>query len=165
LHSFTSSPPLALQSPRLFAWSGRIGRLRYLNYTAAAFWLSVLLGVAAALALRATSWALLSQVLGTLISFLLLGVFTLALARRRLMDMGHTGWFALLLLAPLLNVALLLWLRLGKGDAGANRHGAPPVANTTVVKVLAVAVAVLAVAGTTYLITVQPAYPDRVGHI
>jgi uncharacterized membrane protein YhaH (DUF805 family) len=165
LHSFTSSPPLALQSPRLFAWSGRIGRLRYLNYTAAAFWLSVLLGVAAALALRATSWALLSQVLGTLISFLLLGVFTLALARRRLMDMGHTGWFALLLLAPLLNVAVLLWLLLGKGDAGANRHGAPPVANTTVVKVLAVAVAVLAVAGTTYLITVQPAYPDRVGHI
>lgn len=165
MHSFTSVAPLTLQSPRLFAWSGRIGRLRYINYSAAGFWLSVFLGVAIGLALRKTSLALLSQVLGTLISLLLLGVFTLALARRRLMDMGHSGWFALLLLAPLLNVAVLLWLVLGKGEAGANRHGAPPVANTTVVKALAAVVTVLAVGGMTYLMLVQPGYPDPVSHI
>ncbi|WP_181259221.1 DUF805 domain-containing protein [Pseudoduganella armeniaca] len=165
MHSFTSAPPLTLQSPRLFAWSGRIGRLRYINYSAAAFWLSVFLGVAIGLALRKTSLALLSQLLGSLISLLLLGVFALALARRRLMDMGHSGWFALLLLAPLLNIAVLLWLLLGKGEAGANRHGAPPVANTALVKVLAAVVVVLAVAGGTYVMLAQPGYPDPVSHI
>ncbi|WP_193615704.1 DUF805 domain-containing protein [Massilia sp. YMA4] len=164
MHSFTSSPPLALQSPRLFAWSGRIGRLRYINYSAAAFWLSVVLGVAAGLALRATAWVLLSQLLGTLISFLLLGVFALALARRRLMDMGHSGWFALLLLAPLVNVALLLWLLLGAGEAGANRHGAPPVANSLLVKALAGVVVVLTMAGMAYLLLLQPVPQDPWGH-
>lgn len=165
MHSLSSAPPLALQSPRLFAWSGRIGRLRYINYSAAAFWLSVVLGVAAGLGLRATAWVLLSQVLGMLLSFLLLGVFTLALARRRLMDMGHSSWLALLLLVPLLNVAVLGWLLLGKGEIGANRHGAPPAANTTLVKALAAVVAVLAVAGMAYLMLVQPLQPAPLSHI
>lgn len=165
MHSLNSAPPLTLQSPHLFAWSGRIGRLRYINYSAAAFWLSVVLGVAAGLALRATALALLSQLLGMVLSFLLLGVFTLALARRRLMDMGHSGWFALLLLAPMVNVAVLLWLLLGKGEAAANQHGAPPVANTALVKALAAAVVVLTVAGVTYLMLAHPFYPDPVSHI
>lgn len=165
LSGFTALSPLTLQSPRLFAWSGRIGRLRYINYTAAAFWLSVVLGAAAGLALRATAWVLLSQVLGMLVSLLLLGVFTLALARRRLMDMGHSGWLALLLLAPLLNIAMLLWLLLGKGEVGANRHGAPPVANSAVVNVLAGIVVVLTVAGVAYLMVVQPMQPDPLSHM
>lgn len=165
MSGFTALSPLTLQSPRLFAWSGRIGRLRYINYSAAAFWLSVVLGAAAGLALRATAWVLLSQAIAMLLSFLLLGVATLALARRRLMDMGHSGWFALLLLAPLLNAAVLLWLLLGKGEPGANRHGAPPVANSPVVKVLAGVVVVLTVAGVAYLLLVQPVAHDPLSHL
>jgi len=47
---------------------------------------------------------------------------------KRLHDMEHSGWYALLLLVPIANIALGLFLTFKKGTVGPNSFGADPVA-------------------------------------
>ncbi len=124
--------------PRVLAWSGRIGRVRYLAYSSAAV---VVILVAAALAgglLGATGLA------GTALLWLVQAavgiamlVVSFVIARRRFNDMGRSGWWGVLLAVPLANVIATLWLVFGKGDADANAYGPPPAPNTRGVVIVA----------------------------
>ncbi|MEJ2329353.1 MAG: DUF805 domain-containing protein [Gammaproteobacteria bacterium] len=58
-----------------------------------------------------------SYVLLTIITTVLLVIFVI----RRLHDLNTTGWLALLLIVPLVNFFLLLYLLLKRGDEGGNR--------------------------------------------
>jgi len=128
----------AFSQPKPFAVSGRIGRVRYLAYSFIGMLLvmlaaAILGGVLGASgASEGVSGALVQIVVGSLVLAL-----TLILARRRLNDMGRTGWWGLMLLVPLLNFIATVWLVFGKGDDGANAYGPPPAPNSRGAIVLA----------------------------
>lgn len=127
--------------PKFFALDGRIGRMRYWAYNIG--WvlllmpLSILVVGMGALTGSMGNAGAGGSALTTGISYLVSFVVTISLARRRLNDMGKTGWLACLLLIPFVNFFVWLWLVIGAGDAEANEYGPAPGPNSTGVKVLA----------------------------
>lgn len=53
--------------------------------------------------------------------------FSIIFMIRRLHDRNHSGWLALLMLVPLVNVIFAIYLLFAKGDAETNNYGAPRV--------------------------------------
>lgn len=51
--------------------------------------------------------------------------FTFVFTIRRLHDRNHTGWLSLLMLVPLANVILMLYLIFAAGDDRSNSYGSP----------------------------------------
>lgn len=130
----------ATYAPRLLAWQGRIGRLRYLAYMlalvaivmAAGFALVFVATIAVKLAggdLRKEYVALLPVMLA-----LVFCVPYVVLMKRRMNDTGYTGWLLLLTLVPFVNVLLGIYLLCARGSSGSNKYGLPPAANTLPVK-------------------------------
>lgn len=130
---------------KIFSPSGRIGRLRYLAYGTAMGLISyAIMGVLFAMVLATGGLngepsggvlmfaGLLYAVVG--IVGMVIGIFWII---KRLHDMDKTGWLALLMIVPLVNFILILFLLFTPGSANSNRFGAPPVPNTTGVKILA----------------------------
>jgi len=123
----------AFQEMKVWAWRGRLGRLRFMAYGAVAYLVYVLLtaaiGVAAGIsgagahAIGVVVWVLLVPYLA----------FVLLVTIRRSHDMGWSGWMSVLALIPLVG---LIWL-FKAGSPGANDHGAPPPPNTIGVKIAA----------------------------
>ena len=137
--------PIKLWPPR-----GRIGRLRFMAYSFGAWALSVLVAIVAGLVFGAIGHgAELAPILSTLVYF----AVTILLVILRSHDMNLSGWFGLLALIPLVG---LVWIFKG-GTAGANRYGAPPVPNTTGVKILALLFPLIFVIGILAAIAL-PAY-------
>ena len=124
---------------RIFSPSGRIGRLRYLAYGAAMALLSWVI-MAIPLALSAGSGAPTESMLFGVVNFavaiggLVLGVIWII---KRVHDMDKSGWLALLMFIPLVNLIFMLFLIFAPGTQGGNRFGPPPVQNTTGIKILA----------------------------
>ena len=56
--------------------------------------------------------------------------FSFIFAIRRLHDRNHSGWLSLLMLVPLANLGLALYLIFAKGDAQENQFGQPRAAQT-----------------------------------
>lgn len=139
----------AVYDPELFAVNGRIGRLRYMAY-------SVVLGLLSFLALvvvgavigvvMAVTKSNSGVVLAALLGYIPVLAVTFILAKRRLNDMGHSGWLSLLLMVPLVGLFVWLWLMIGAGDPDANKYGPPPSENTTLVIVGACIMPLLLVA-------------------
>lgn len=106
------------QPVRVFAVAGRVGRVRYILYTmglpmVVMFFIGLLSGFigAAGIALIIAGWVAVV-------------VLSIMLTIQRSHDFNMTGWFALLGLVPLVNLAF--WFI--PGTDGANRYGAktPP---------------------------------------
>ncbi len=116
---------------RVFSLHGRIGRLRYLAYGMLSGLALVMPAALAGVFLMGTGEPLLG---GTLIAagYLAAAVFTVVLSVRRCHDLDWSGWLAVLIMVPLLNLALYLL----PGSAGANRFGLQPPLNTVLLKVL-----------------------------
>lgn len=99
-----------------FSPKGRIGRLNYF-----------VLSVASTIA-----FVTLPKLLGDWIALVLLVpylVFVLAIGARRLHDLGKSGWWQLLNLLPIINLALAIYMVLFPGESGVNQYG-PPVKAT-----------------------------------
>ena len=129
--------------PRIFSTQGRIGRLRYLAYATVATFAAVLvIGVLGALLMGLTGSG--DSGTGTAIMFGALYIPVLAIsfimAKRRLNDLDQSGWLSLLLLVPLLNLVMALYLVFWPGSAGSNRYGPKPVANHWALVILALLV-------------------------
>ncbi len=130
----------ATYQPRVFAMSGRIGRVRYIAYSMAIS-MAIMLAFMAVMAVMAVSMGM-GSFAGAGI-FMLLAVllmipafgFGFVLAIRRAHDMGQSGWLSLLIMVPLAN----LWFIFGPGTPTANEYGPKPVPNTTGVIVAACA--------------------------
>lgn len=114
-----------------FSFDGRIRRIEYLLssllggiVTAIAFWL----GVGTAL-FGAASGSGSGFGFGMFIGFIALiaGLwFMIAQDVKRLHDVDKSGWLLLLVLVPIVNIALGLYLLLADGTVGPNRYGADP---------------------------------------
>src|SRR5688500_14438423 len=107
--------PEEFQPVRVLSVSGRIGRVRYLLYTVALpLVLMFCIGLLAAL-LGEAGMALI------IAGWVAVVAVSTMLTIQRSHDFDMTGWFALLGLVPLANVAF--WFI--PGSPGANRYGAP----------------------------------------
>lgn len=128
-------------SPEFFSLSGRLGRLRYLGYC---FGIALLgyIGIAISVFLMMVVFGedagmVLAIIVGIAVYVAIL-VFTIGYMVRRLHDLDHSGWFSLLILVPIVNLLLALYLLFAPGKPHANRFGPPPAANTTGVVLLVV---------------------------
>ncbi len=120
---------------KIFSFKGRLGRLRYLSY---AFGIPILmvalLGIAAAILIP------ISETLGGVIAAVggiaILGV-CISFGLRRLHDLDKSGWWMLLLIVPLVNIIMALYMLFARGVEGSNEYGLEPPANSMGVKVTA----------------------------
>ncbi len=129
--------------PTMFQLKGRIGRVRYIAY---AMGMTIIFGLVIAvvmglLTMLSPSLALVGMVL--YIPMLVLGVM---LAIRRFHDLGKSGWYALLIIIPIVNFFISLWLIFGAGSPAANQYGLPPAKNTKGVILLACLTPVVSIA-------------------
>jgi uncharacterized membrane protein YhaH (DUF805 family) len=119
--------------PQLFAWEGRIGRLRYLAYYFAIVVLTSLIGgIVAAVLTALVAPGPMMAVLGV-IGYVPLLIATFVVTRRRLNDLNHSGWWGVITLVPLLNLVLGLYLVFGPGSKGVNSFGPKPCKNSVAV--------------------------------
>nr|WP_260295022.1 DUF805 domain-containing protein [Sedimenticola hydrogenitrophicus] len=148
--------------PRIIAVSGRIGRLRYIAYGTGLMLLSNLLfvflgtlsGISGSVGIASVTGGY-----GLLLILLYLFLFAIAIiyAKRRLNDLNHTGLLSLLLIVPVGNILLALYLLFGRGTRGANRYGPAPCGNSIGVKILGLMIPVVMVVGILAAIAI-PAY-------
>ena len=106
------------QEVKIFSIKGRIGRVRYITYSIG---LSLLIGVVAAI-LGAVSAGL-----AIIPAYIALLVISVMLTVQRCHDFNASGWLALLMLVPLIN--LIFWFM--PGTDGANRWGNKTPPNST----------------------------------
>jgi uncharacterized membrane protein YhaH (DUF805 family) len=135
---------------RIFAVSGRIGRVRYIFYTMAVpFLIMLLAGIASAL-LGPAGAAL------TVVAWIAVVVVSITLTIQRSHDFNMSGWFALLWLVPLANLAF--WFI--PGTDGPNRFGGktPPNGAGLILSVFVVPVLIVAILAAVAV----PAYQDYV---
>jgi len=142
----------AYQEMKLWSWRGRLGRLRFMGYSAVAYlvyMIATMLVVSVAAASR--SVGSFNLVIGLL---LVPYLFFVALVMiRRSHDMGWSGWMSLLAVIPFVG---LIWV-FKAGTPAANEYGAPPPPNTTGVKVAAFGILGIFVIGILAAVTL-PAY-------
>ena len=130
-----------------FAVNGRIGRLRYLAYCLAMYFI-VSVGLGLLMIPMATLGKKPNVVVYLPISItavmLVLYVF---IARRRRHDLDIGGWFVLCMFVPFVNLYFGLIMLFKRGDEGGNEYGAKPSPNTWGVKVIAIVLPLIAVIG------------------
>ncbi|AGI22410.1 hypothetical protein H681_02640 [Pseudomonas sp. ATCC 13867] len=114
--------------------SGRIGRVRYLGWSAA---LSLICFAAYLVASLLLAVSLPLGVVALAVVVIAAAVFSVPIGVQRLHDLGWSGWLWLALLVPFVNAVLSLVMLFMPGEQTANRYGPPPPPNSTSVKVLA----------------------------
>ena len=124
----------ATYDPQFLAFSGRIGRVRYLAYQSSAVLLcylatSVVFAMMFSLGVRSTNPTFMMFL--PLLVVLLIFICSFVFMRRRLNDIGHSGWFAILAFVPFVNFLFSLYLVFAPGSEGINQYGPAPSKNTT----------------------------------
>jgi uncharacterized membrane protein YhaH (DUF805 family) len=151
--------------PRVFAVTGRIGRLRYLAY-----------GIALNLALLFCAGMLAAAVIplfddkdsagmvaiaGMLLFYIPVLAIAFIMAKRRLNDLNQSGWLSLLLIVPLVNFFFGLFMLIAPGTRGSNNYGPAPTPNPVSVVLAACIVPLVFVLGIVAAIAI-PAYQQYV---
>ncbi len=125
--------------PKIFSFSGRIGRMRYLAYNFGAN--LVLMAAMIPLAGGMSGLAAvpdMGSVFGIFYIIANIVGFVIAImwGKRRLNDLNRSGWWMLLLIVPLVNLILVIYLICFSGSQASNDYGSQPVANPTSVIIL-----------------------------
>jgi uncharacterized membrane protein YhaH (DUF805 family) len=140
-----------VQPVRIFSVSGRIGRARYILYTIALPLLIMLVAGLASAALGEAGVAVIGA------GWIAMVVISFMLTIQRSHDFGMSGWFALIWLVPLANLAF--WFI--PGTDGANRYGAKTPPNGLGVLIGVWIMPLLFVGGIIAAVSI-PAYQDYV---
>ncbi len=124
--------------PSNLSASGRFGRLAYLGWNMLMG--VVIIGIAILLAILIPSFAqqitdpspmlIIAMVIIGLVFYSALIYYSFIFTIRRLHDRNQSGWLSLLMLVPLVNFILFIYLCCAKGDAAANNYGAPHLTKT-----------------------------------
>ncbi len=109
--------------PAMLAMRGRIGRMRYLVYGTVVPMLVLLAAFGLLMLLPSDS------PIGYLILLAAPLSAAMLVAQRRLYDLGRAAGWSTLLLVPVLNTGLAIYLLFVPGDSGLNRFGPAPQAN------------------------------------
>lgn len=138
---------------RFFDWHGRVSRVQFLAYstfnTLIALMLVALLFVMIGGfqgMVNASSEQLPMSLLGaSSVGVAVLLYLQLAVSKRRFNDLNKTGWLALLMLVPGVNILVYLYLLAVEGTAGANYYGLPARPATQLKTVLMVLIPLLVI--------------------
>lgn len=124
--------------PSNLSANGRFGRLAYLGWNMLMG--LVIIGIAILLAILIPSFAqqitdpspmlIIAMVIIGLVFYSALIYYSFIFTIRRLHDRNQSGWLSLLMLVPLVNFILFIYLSCAKGDAAANNYGAPHLTKT-----------------------------------
>lgn len=132
--------------------SGRIGRLRYISYlTLMTILMYVFIGVITvglSTLLTGVDNDSVSLFIGLLFFLLLLPLAfytTIIYPRRRLHDSNLSGWLAILMFIPLINVLFSFYLMFARGNDDVNQYGYPPRPNRTIHYIAAIIMPIFAV--------------------
>ncbi|HJV53544.1 MAG TPA: DUF805 domain-containing protein [Noviherbaspirillum sp.] len=143
----------------IFSLRGRLDRARYVAYSigaiAGVFLVMALAGLA--LLLSASLGRMLYVVFSTAMLYGFLPVFFMILTIKRSHDFNMGGWLALLLLVPVVN--LMFWFI--PGTRGDNAFGPPPDPAPLGLKIAAIALPLLLVAGFLATSEVTPETSDE----
>ena len=159
--SIAPAAPTQFGEINLLSAQGRLGRVRYIGYSVG---IGLLVNVIALLMGGLASFLdrdgdAISGLIGVVI--IILGVAALAISIllmiQRLHDFDASGWWTVLTVVPLANVALYLVLLIMPGAQGPNRFGKPPPPNTTGVILLASILPLIFVIGIVAALAI-PAY-------
>ena len=155
---------LGTYQPKIFAWDGRIGRLRYFAYATVASLLTVIiLGVLAALLIPVFVNGGMSEgapAIFVLILYIPLIVISVVLMKRRLNDLDKSGWWQLLYLIPIVNLLFALYILFWPGTKGSNSYGLQPTKHSGLLVIVGVILPIILL-GIMAAIAI-PAYQDYV---
>jgi len=136
--------------PSIFSFNGRIGRLRYLAYSAGMMFLLMLVMIpligVSALTGEAEAMSLVGM-LAMVLFYIGAIVLSVMFAKRRLNDLNRSGWWFLLSFVPIVNLLLTIYLVFFPGTEGGNNWGAAPGPNSLGVQILGWSMPVLFVLG------------------
>ena len=118
---------------RFFDWHGRVSRVQFLAYSTFNALIALMLVALLFVMIggfqgmvNASSEQLPMSLLGaSSVGVAVLFYLQLAVSKRRFNDLNKTGWLALLMLVPGVNVLVYLYLLAVKGSEGANYYGLP----------------------------------------
>ena len=150
--------------------SGRIGRLRYISYlTLMTISMYVFVGVITvglSTLLTEVDNESVSLFIGLLFFLLLLPLAfytTIIYPKRRLHDSNLSGWLAILMFIPLINILFSFYLMFARGNDDVNQYGYPPRPNRTIHYIVAIIVPIFAVFIIGILAAIAiPAYQDYI---
>lgn len=136
---------------RFFDWHGRVSRVQFLAYSTFNALIALMLVALLFVMIggfqgmvNASSEQLPMSLLGaSSVGVAVLFYLQLAVSKRRFNDLNITGWLALLMLVPGVNVLVYLYLLAVEGTAGANYYGLPARPATQLKTVLMVLIPLL----------------------
>ena len=156
-----------LYQPKIFSFSGRIGRMRYLAY---GIGINFLL-MAVMIPLGGVTAAMGGEAGMSMIGMVVIAIFYLAtvvisvmFAKRRLNDLNRSGWWFLLFLVPIVNLLMAIYLVFFPGSESVNKFGPPPTGNSIGVLILGWMMPVVFVLGIAAAIAI-PAYQDYISRM
>ncbi len=142
-----SAPEAALDTvqdetydPSVISFNGRIGRMRYLAYNMGAnlIMMAVMVPLLGSMGLMGGDPGGMGAIGG--VAYIAVNIVALVFAvmwgKRRLNDLNRSGWWILLLIVPLINLVLVIYMLFFRGTEGANNFGPAPAENSTGVKIL-----------------------------
>ena len=136
---------------RFFDWHGRVSRVQFLAYSTFNALIALMLVALLFVMIggfqgmvNASSEQLPMSLLGaSSVGVAVLFYLQLAVSKRRFNDLNKTGWLALLMLVPGVNILVYLYLLAIEGTAGANYYGLPARPATQLKTVLMVLIPLL----------------------
>lgn len=152
---------------RFFDWHGRVSRVQFLAYSTFNALIALMLIASLFVMIggfqgmvNASSEQLPMSLLGaSSVGVAVLFYLQLAVSKRRFNDLNKTGWLALLMLVPGVNILVYLYLLAIEGTAGANYYGLParPASQLKTVLMLLIPLLVMSLIGLLTQI-VMPSY-------
>lgn len=138
---------------RFFDWHGRVSRVQFLAYSTFNALIALMLVALLFVMIggfqgmrNASSEQLPMSLLGaSSVGLAVLFYLQLAVSKRRFNDLNKTGWLALLMLVPGVNILVYLYLLAVEGTAGANYYGLPARPATQLKTVLMVLIPLLVI--------------------
>ena len=138
---------------RFFDWHGRVSRVQFLAYSTFNALIALMLVALLFVMIggfqgmvNASSEQLPMSLLGaSSVGMAVLFYLQLAVSKRRFNDLNKTGWLALLMLVPGVNILVYLYLLAVEGTAGANYYGLPARPATQLKTVLMVLIPLLVI--------------------
>ncbi|WP_230661629.1 DUF805 domain-containing protein [Psychrobacter sp. I-STPA10] len=121
---------------------GRIGRLRYLSYQ-----LFIMLSFYLLMGALVFLFGLITQANGSgdnsittvvlsiifMPLYIIMAIYSIIIyPKRRLNDLGRSGWLALTMFLPFINIIFILYILFAQGDEGVNQYGTPPRKNSII---------------------------------
>lgn len=103
---------------------GRFGRLSYLGWNMLMGFVAIFLMMFAS-SIIDKDISYISLIITIVIIYIPMLYFTFVFAIRRLHDLNQTGWLSVLILIPVLNILIAIYLVFFKGTEGNNQYGEP----------------------------------------